>query len=643
MKKRFNAVLAAGLALTMACSLTACGGGNTGEQLGEKDIGDRTQINFLCGNNANSEDAWRELVQAYNDGVGYEKDNVFVNVTLGTNTSPNHFTKSTDAAYNVVMVTDSISNTFVNFAYKSDNRKAPNGYMLDLDDYAAADADFKNCTIPENVMDWWRLTRVADAKKGAGQKKHLIGPGQNLLAVPVASNPHFNWYNESLFKAQGINIVSVPEEELDAYNTANSATLMPHGYVEYKTAPVSGMTSSKNLAGQTVYKVFNNCIGMNWEEQRNILKYFTKSYNDGSKTDTAATTDFGFVSEYWFNYGWSVGGDVMGFNGTDYDFTLLDTHPNYIVTADNTTINGNTYGAGEIVRYEDRVKAIDNASTKPENIYAIESQYNAVKEYVSLQVATDAVVDERDDVTYKGYGVADPDTGKASNWFNKGELAMTRGSELEEIKMGKAEFNICVPETYREYEGGSVYYTSNDKSFANEHLMVIGEKYDLNGDGTVGDDEVYTGEIKKVNDTPIIGNSTTASISQALAIPACSDPAKYQAAWNFISWVATEGQKYIAKSTAVPLAKDVAFGADYAKNESISKGKNLYAVAKMSMNAGRGDWGYFENGQWVTNWSNDFNDYVRKGKKTLSSFETDKKASAKDSLNDMFCVIKGIR
>ncbi len=641
MKKSTNAVLAAGLALTMAFSLTACKGGDDGEQIGNKEIGNRTQISFLCDNNADSENAWRELIQAYNDGVGYEKDNVFVNVTLGTPAGPNHFTKSADSAYNVVMVTDSISNTFVNFAYKKDSKKAPNGYMVNLNDYASADADFQNSKIPDNVMDWWRLTRDNDAGKGAGAKKHIIGPGQNLLAVPVATNPHFNWYNESLFKAQGINIVSIPEEELDAYNTEHGTSIKPHGYAEYKTAPATGMTASKNLAGQMVYKVFNNCIGMNWEEQRNILKYFSDNYNDGSKTGTKATTKFGFVSEYWFNYGWSVGGDVMGYNGSEYDFTLLDTHPNYIVTVDGTELNGHTYSAGEIVHYEDRVKAIDNASTKPSGIYAIESQYNAIKEYVSLQVATDKVVDERGGVTYKGYGVADPDTGKASNWFNNGELAMTRGSELEERKMEKTEFNICVPETYREYEGGSVYY--DGVGFANEHLMVIGEKYDLNGDGTVGDDEVYTGEIKKVDGTPIIGSSTTASISQALAIPACSDSSKYQAAWNFISWVATEGQKYIAKSTAVPVAEDVAFGADYAKNESISKGKNLYAVAKMSVNAGRGDWGYFENGQWVTNWSNDFNDNVRRGKKTLSSFENDKKAGAKTALNDMYCVIKGIR
>lgn len=631
MKKKLSVVLAACLTAVTAVSVAGCGDSKT--QAGNKPVGDRTQISFLCGNNSKSESAWLELIGAYNDGAGYETDNTYVNVELGTNTSPNTFTKSKDEAYNVVMVTDSISNTFVNFAYKADGRKCPDGYMLSLEKYAQNDDDFKNNTISDSVMDWWRMTRNPDAKKGAGQPKHVIGAGQNLLAVPVSSNAHFNWYNEKIFKSQGINIISVPEEELDKYNADNGANLKPHGYAEYKEAPVAGMEKSKNLLGNDVYKVFNNCIGMNWEEQRNILKYFSPEHNDGSATGTKSPTKYGFVSEYWFNYGWSVGGDVMGYNGREYDFTLFDTSANYIVTKNDTVINGATYAAGEIVRYEDKVNQTDIATM--DGVYAIESQYNAIKEYVSLQVATDTVVDERGGKTYKGYGVADPDTGKAKIWFNNGELAMTRGSEFEENRMSNPDFNICLPETYREYEGGSVYYSGNDANdFKNEHLKVIGETYD---------GEVYTGDIKKVDGTPIIGSSTSASICQALAIPACSDPEKYQSAWNFISWVATEGQKYIAKTTTFPVAVETAFGADFAKNDEISQGKNLYAVAKVSVNAGRGDWGYFENGSWVTNWSNPFNEEVRRGKKKLSAFEQERAAAAKTALNDMFCVIKGIR
>jgi len=630
MKKKLCAAMAACLALTAAVPFAACKGPNTGD----KEVGDRTVITFACTNNSTSRDAWIELIKAYNDGVGYDKDKVFVDATLAADVSSNEFTKSMDSTYNVIMINDSKENSFVNIA-ETIPRSGKDCVILDLSKYAAADKDFQNSTIPENVLDWWRYTYNPDADRGSGSPKHVRGVGQSLLGIPISTNPHFNWYNEAMFREQGINIVSVPEEELDNYNKTNNANLKPHVYAEYLNVPVTGMTKSRNLEGKEVYKVFNNCIGMNWEEQRNVLKYFTKSYNDGSKTGKAAKTDFGFVSEYWFNYGWSVGGDVIGFNGEDYDFTLLDTHKNYIVTQDGTKINNVTYSAGEIVRYEDRVKALDDATTLPEGVYAIESQYNAVKEYVSLQVAVnnEKPVDERGGKIYKGYGVANPDTEGADLWFNNGDLAMTRGSELTEEKMRNPNFNICVPETYREYEGGSVYYNGSE-DYAHEYLKVIGETY--------GGKE-YTGDIKKVDGTPIVGKSTTASISNALVIPARSDPEKYQASWNFISWVATEGQKYIAKTTGVPTSRKTAFGADYAKNEQIAKGKNLYAVAKMSMNAATGDWGYFSTGDWVFNWSDMFNDEVRRGTKTLSEFEQDKSSNAREDVNEMFSVIKGIR
>ncbi len=198
---------------------------------------------------------------------------------------------------------------------------------------------------------------------------------------------------------------------------------------------------------------------------------------------------------------------------------------------------------------------------------------------------------------------------------------MVRGTPESIVnKENKSEFNICLPETYREYEGGSVYYDGGN-GFGNEYLKVIGETYD---------GEVYTGDIKVVGSAKIIGNSSTASISQGLVIPACSDPEKYQAAWNFISWVATEGQKYIAYTkTLAPVAAKTLFSNDYIGNEDVAHGKNLYAVAKMSVNAGRGDWGYFEGGKWVRDWSNDFNGSVRKGTMTLSAFTEANGATAK--------------
>lgn len=629
-KTKLMAVALAAIAAA-SLTLTACTG--SGENFGEKEKGNRTEILFLCDANETSSSAWGELIVAYNDGQGME-DGVYVSANIEAGASSpqaGYFIDDPAYAYNVLTLNDNQNSGFATHAIGWEPGYAPDGYLVNLQPYAEADEDFQKNTIPDSLMNWFRMKFNKNADKGAGSPKNIMGAGQNLMAVPIGTNPQFNWYNEALFKAQGINIISVEEEKLDG--TGTYAKVQPHGYAEYKNEPFAGAVKSKNLANQDVYKVFNNRIGMNWEEQRNLLKYFTPEYN------SSATTEYGFVSEYWFNYGWSVGGDVMGYNGTEYDFTLLDDRPNYIVTKDNTVINGATYMAGEIVRYEDRVNGIEKAATKPENIYAIESQYNAVKEYVSLQVTTGTTVDTHNGVTYKGYGVASPDLGSADNWFNTAQIAMVRGTtEAIRIKMEQKsadDYNMCPAETYREYEGGSVYYDGGT-GFANEYLKVIGEEYD---------GKVYTGAIKVVGDAKIIGNTTTASISHSLCIPACSDPAKYQAAWDFISWVATDGQKYIAKTqTLSPAATDVLFSEDYAYNEELNYGgKNLYAVAMMSASAGRGDWGYFESGRWVNNWSGDFNDKVRQGRMTLTAFNDSKKAAAKTALNDMYSIIKGIR
>lgn len=641
-KKTTAIAVTACIAGSAIFSLAGCGDGGLGHGVGEKPIGDRTEIFFYCDGNEVSEKGWLELIEAYNDGAGYETDQVYVTADIEagiSSSSGNEFIQDTDYAYNVVAINDGQNGGFQSHVISRDSRYAPNGYFLNLQSYADKDEDFKKNTIPDRVLNWWRMKYDGTAASGAGKPKHIVGAGQDLMAVPYGTDPQFNWYNKALFQAQGINIVSIPEEQLDKYNSDNNASIKPHGYAEYKAAPKAGMTSSKNLRGETVYKVFNDCIGMNWEEMRNVLKYFTPGYNDGSKTGTRATSKYGFVSEYWFNYGWSCGGDVMGFNGSDYDFTLMDQRPNYIATKNSTVINGVTYNAGEIVRYEDRVNGIENASTKPTDIYAIQSQYNAVKEYISLQVSSGTVVDKQGQTTYYGYGVANPNIGSADNWFNTGEIAMTRGKSvagiLDRLESKNAEnFDICLAETYREYEGGSVYYDGGN-GFKNEYLKVIGETYD---------GEVYTGDIKVVGDAKIIGNSSTASTSQALCIPACSDPEKYQAAWDFISWVATEGQQYIAKTNAlVPVAEDVLFSDKYAYNPELNHGKNYYPLAKLSCNVSRGDWGYFEEGGWVTDWANTFNASVRQGTMTMSAFLNEKSAQAKTALNNMFCVIKGIR
>lgn len=592
----------------------------------------KVTIRFKYIANKASQPAWLNLIKTYNNGQG-QIDGVYVDGKMGTAyATESDFLASSAKAFSVLCVED-YQDSMQNLAIKRDNQKAPNGYFVNLQSYADADADFQKNTINSSSLDWWRMEYNSNALQGSGQPKHIIGKGQDLIGVPIGCNTQVNVYSVRAFEAVGINIVSIPEEDLDSYNQQNGASLKPHGYAEYKDAPVSGMKSSTNLAGKTVYKVFNDCISMNWEEQRNILKYFTKTWN------TSSPTEYGYVSEYWFNYGWSVGGDVMGFNGTDYDFTLTDDSANYIVVDDNVTVNGNVYNKGDIVLYEDRVNAKNLDTLVAEGkLYAIASQYDAVKEYLSMNIARDKVVDTKNGTTYKGYQVANPDTGSANNWITNGTIAMARTEYLKYADYSSKSYDwldFCLSEQYREYVGGSTYQKDGKSGFENEYLKVIGETYD---------GEVYTGDIKQVNGVKILGAKTTAGRTAGLVIPACSDPAKYQAAWNFISWVATEGQQFIAQTTTLaPMAKDVLYSDQFVGNQTVSNGRNLYAVANNTQYVQRGDWGYFESGAWVTNWANDFNNSLRQGRMTITEFYNANRASAENSLNNMYCIIKGIR
>lgn len=54
-----------------------------------------------------------------------------------------------------------------------------------------------------------------------------------------------------------------------------------------------------------------------------------------------------------------------------------------------------------------------------------------------------------------------------------------------------------------------------------------------------------------------------------------------------------------------------------------------------------GDWAYFENGKWVTDWAGYFNNQVRFGYMTLNDFLALKKQIADDTIGVVNIVIEG--
>ena len=602
-------ILAFLLVMTTMLSLVACGGGAPAE------AGDRTVIHFAAsGVKASISPYYEELVKTYNDTQG-KTDGVYVQmVPSSTQISGLDVSLRSNYLYDVVEVGDD--------QYKALVLQSAD-YFIGLDQYMTDEvkAAMQYDQIPESLIDRFSMNSSAESN---GQ--YLAGEGTELLALPNGSNPHLLFYNKAILEACGINIVSVAEADLDAYNQANNANLKPHGYAEYKEAPFEGAKSSENEAGEFVYKVFNNRIGMNWEETRVLCRAFQKQYS----------YEYGYMSEWWFNYGWSIGGDCVGYDEAQgqYVMTLGDKQANYLVTK-AVTVNGNSYAAGEILSFED--KSVINGSAEElakvqDSLYVLPSQYDATLEFNRLGIPAD----KEAEAGIYGYGIAPNTVENRTQRFASGVdcpfLIDSYGEALSFQKVLGADLELAVPSCYREYVGGSTYQKDGQAGFANEYLKVIGETYD---------GEVYTGDVKTVDGTPIVGRSTAASAASGFFLPKNTRNKNYDAAFKFASWAAgPEGQKILAKgNTLVPNQTNYALG-EFAESADRAIA-NMWAGAFIAQEGDIGDYTYFTTSTWITEWSVTFNSDVRKGEMTLSRFLELKQEVADKSLKNMRIRILG--
>ena len=429
------------------------------------------------------------------------------------------------------------------------------------------------------------------------------------------------FYNREILEQCGINLISVPEAELEAYNAANGAVLQPHGYAEYKEAPFADAISSKNEAGEFVYKVFNEYIGMSWEEQRILARAFQKQYG----------YEYGFMSEWWFYMGFSVGGDCVGWDeaANQYKLTLTDKQPGYLALTD-ITVNGISYAKGDVLNYESKLFLNNNASELSAlegKVCALPSQYDAILEFTRLGVPTDLQAD----TGAKGYGVAPATTQNRTARFTSGTdcpLLIEYFSQAQSFQgiLGDA-LGMAVTPQYREYVGGSTYTKDGT-----EYLKVIGETYD---------GEVYTGELRVENGTPIVGEAATASEAAGFFLPANTKGQNYDAAMKFAAWAAgPEGQAILAKGNKM-VPNQTAYGLGEYADSADRLLSGMWAGAYMAQEADIGDYTYFTSLTWITEWSTAFNSSVREGKMTLTEFYQQKQEAADTGLRGMRLRIQG--
>jgi ABC-type glycerol-3-phosphate transport system substrate-binding protein len=610
-KGKFKHLAAFGVLAVLAGSAVAATGCGPKKPEG---AGNRTVVMYQAAfDDTDTRAYYNELVNTYNSGQGVT-DNVFVQMVTGSGGAISGLDNALMSGYpyDVVQIGDTQIKGLV-----STGRQ----FFVELDQYLTADvkASMEYDQIPAGLKNRFCMNQTTE------NNKYLAGEGTATLGLPMTNVPHVMWYNVAAMKTAGINVISVSETELET--SEQYAKVQPHGYAEYAEShkPFEGAKTSKNEAGQIVYKVFNDRIAMNWEETRCLSRAFMTQYD----------FEYGYISEWWYNYGWSVGGDCVGWDETAgaYKFTIGDDQDNYLVLAD-VTVNGRKYKAGDVLLYEDKAKVNSDATLKTtlqNSLHVLPSMRDATLEFNRLSIPTSKYAD----TGLNGYGVSAESLANRTSKFTSGKCPFYNES-YENANTFKASMpggvDIAPLTQWREYQGGSTYQKNGASGFANEYLKVIGKQYG---------ETVYTGELDKdaVSGVPFVGRQSGYGEFSALIIPVNSDSSNYEAAWKFIRWAASEeGQRIFMKTGNVPNQSALALSDEYAL---LGGERNYRAAAVAAQGAEIGDWAYFNNGDWVDNWSGNFNQALRLGYSTPEKFMQNFAGIANGDIGKVSIVMNG--
>ena len=597
-KKKFLKGLALALSSTLLVSavagLSACGGS---DPLSEEA---KVKITFWGNGDENENKVFQGLVQQFNE---QNKGEIYVNYELQPSNKYDDKVNSAlakrKATVDVLYIND-----------ESVKKYASQGYLEPLDEYMKDSTEIKVDEMWESSVNRYLYDVNTTTQDG---------PNAHYYGIPKDIGPTVIFYNEDHFTDAGVKVISVAAENLAAFNSGTKTDA--RGQSKSSLGSLASYTVQEkgyfvDASGQ---KWFNNAIPMSWDECVTLSKVLQTKQNElhkGSKVNY-----YGYFTEWWFNYGWSVGGncieyvetDDAAYNGGYWEFTLMDKTPNYIV-ADNAAdfeINGTTYHAGEIISWGDKIvdtkaeiKVIEPAviaAAEAGQLNVLPSQRDAFVEFVRVGQFENRVVDG----DLNGYGICPSpatlqgDSGK-SQYFKSGYISMLVDGRWNVVDFRK---NLC--ETPGQAKKGGFEWDVAP-------LPMYKEYYEAG-------DTIPAG--KSVGDVKVHGVEAGHSGSVALSINARS--LKKEAAWKFVEFIGgTTGQTAQSKSGfAIPSQKELASNEEVFL-QSTKCPRNSSVFIKAAEVQTPGDWWFLKDKLWITDWANVLNTDVRNGKVTLSYFES---------------------
>lgn len=511
-------------------------------------------------------------------------------------------------------------------------------YMTDITDEFNAITDMDMGNVPSKVYENLRY----DIETNTSNEDDA------LYGVPLDKHTTALFYNKTLLRNAGVLEISVDEEDLAAWSRGEvadnnglritdpaCAKLKALLDGEGKTLPAKGYFRSERPyyydysgMGASTWRmpdvesevlVFNNRIPMNWDEMEDIAMLFTK------RTNPQSTSTYGYFTEWWFEYGWSVGGDCLtDLTGVgDWNYSLLDPNPNYIVAEGTFTgRTGKVYQAGETLAFADKMDIDEGEVLVP--VEDVDANGNLPVNYGGYLKADGSQAGIWDGVT--------TEIAKGENSVLS-ELPSTKTAFERYLKLGSATtahigtgtgMAISPNPVSVNSRGLISYFLSQEVAFAASKANMLVE-FSSRSDAAGFEFDIapllqykqYTDPSDPFCDT-VKAEGKQAGHANCVSAVVREGSEKKQQAVAFLKWcMSLEGQKVRAKAGFFPMEESLLGELQLPSTIKATNTRVLYEALSYQK---PGDWWYMPDEAWVERWCTDLNAKLRNGEMTYEEW-----------------------
>ena len=516
--------------------------------------------------------------------------------------------------------------------------------VVTQDNFAQFQGEYEGLTsdmMGEHLMDLWNENKIADK---FGQWHDTCG---NRGGVDSNGNPDGGGYEADVLVTREITVPAKGYYREDSYNNYVKAD----GYA-WVNPNAGGVTS--------VVKVFNASIAMNWDEIEDLaqLLTLTKNKNNHNRRTTRGdvATTYGYYTEWWFNYGWSVGGDCLQDltgEGT-WTYGLTDWSTNYKVTAAGDGYvgknTGTVYHEGDTIEFIDKLDVVAYGPEYDEtgamvvddegNIVfndgdlLLPNQQGGFEVYNETTQGTTPLGSNPDQLYTYDSAIRDEIKDNATD-----DMADTEAMflELPSTKDAVNRYLQCIQLGVMPLPSSFGGNSSTIAEFGNGNIAMVvelgyqiglvralTESYEIEwGVAPLPQYKEYVSP--STDDTTVKVQGVEGGHSEATALCIAKASKNKQNAWYVIDWLTSDymtvngeqeaaGQYYKALAGYIPNQPTIANSSTFIKEDE--KTLNLDIFFDVLEFEEAGDWWYLPDNAWINIWASPLNEQVRNNQMT---------------------------